>query len=743
MAFRRSRRAPTPRHTSRIRDPKARQGDDAAIVPPRAPWSRLRLLAATLLLAACGDGAPPPSGDPPVGEDPGTRLVGVELPDATPATFDSGEAITGIVHVQTDATDGIRVQLVPEGDPEPGYAYEASDLLRGSDVEIERWFRVAAGDEDIAIDAVRVVVRDADGELLLDERVAWPFTVRSVATTAEHARDPWSGELEQGHRVQLGVDFDLDRRRSVEVAVRPARPADHDLAIHGDWGDVQHVQTQTFTDARSGTMKGSFTITGHASGDVHVGELNVTIRDLETGSTIYLERLDADLTFVDPPADAPDRLFAPSPLVHWDQGSLGFGEGGDPIRADRFYVADLEGDGVQELVVTTTTHYLDQLEPSPLFVYSPRDGRLTDVTDELFPDGPPAAVINRDLQLVDVNGDGHRDFFLSNHGTEAVRPFPGEQNRLYLSDGTGRWYDRTSTHLPAILDFSHGSALADVDGDGTVEIYVTNLGGGDNPGHYLLHQNDEGRYDELIRVHDVGNGIFPPELVGKAGTGFFATFVDVNADDAPDLYVGPVYDVTVPGEWTHGLMINDGDGSFTMAPPADLPTVRLFDGHDPPAAQPEDILTGDLTGNGHDDIVSFVRYGGFRGSFFTILVNHGDGTLTDETETRLPGQSFEPISTSIPRSQLVDIDEDGHLDLVASAFNWTEGPDGDAFLRWNRANDGTGILGEPYTLPERSGPGRGILDADGDGDLDLVTMYHEWHVDGRAYVAVFEGRGAD
>ena len=42
-----------------------------------------------------------------------------------------------------------------------------------------------------------------------------------------------------------------------------------------------------------------------------------------------------------------------------------------------------------------------------------------------------------------------------------TEPFPGEQNRLYLSRPGGGWRDATS-ELPRLSDFSHSAAIGDM-----------------------------------------------------------------------------------------------------------------------------------------------------------------------------------------------------------------------------------------------------------------------------------------
>lgn len=263
-----------------------------------AARSALASVLVLLVLAACGGGEPPPT------DAEGTTLVGVELSEPAPATFASGEQVTGNVRVRTDETEGIRVWLMPPGDPSPAYSFQPSSLLQGSDIEVQRWFRVAAGDDDRTLDTIRVVARDADGERVLDEQVSADLTVRSVASTSPPALDPASGNLEHGDRVDVSVDFTLESTRAVEVSLGPLRPSGYDDASQGDWLDVRDFEDQLFDDVDSGTMTGSFTITDEAQDDVAIDTLYVSIRDLDTMTTIYMKLLEVDYTYTEPkPAD--------------------------------------------------------------------------------------------------------------------------------------------------------------------------------------------------------------------------------------------------------------------------------------------------------------------------------------------------------------------------------------------------------------------------------------------------------
>ena len=90
----------------------------------------------------------------------------------------------------------------------------------------------------------------------------------------------------------------------------------------------------------------------------------------------------------------------------------------------------------------------------------------------LFPVDTLLTVHPRKVLFADFNADGRPDMFISSDGWD-VDPFPGEQNRLYLSRPEGGWRDATA-NLPRISDHSHTSAVGDISGRGLIDIFVGN-----------------------------------------------------------------------------------------------------------------------------------------------------------------------------------------------------------------------------------------------------------------------------
>jgi len=79
----------------------------------------------------------------------------------------------------------------------------------------------------------------------------------------------------------------------------------------------------------------------------------------------------------------------------------------------------------------------------------------------------------RNIYSADFDGNGLMDVVVADHGFDSY-PFPGNQNTLFLQQTNGTFID-ASGQLPEISDFTHDIAIGDIDGDGDIDIYASNL----------------------------------------------------------------------------------------------------------------------------------------------------------------------------------------------------------------------------------------------------------------------------
>jgi enediyne biosynthesis protein E4 len=145
------------------------------------------------------------------------------------------------------------------------------------------------------------------------------------------------------------------------------------------------------------------------------------------------------------------------------------------------------------------------------------------------------------LALLDLEGDGDLDLYLVNAGTleSETGAEPKPFNHLYRNDGPGpdgipRFTDVTERSGTGDRTWGMGAVSADVDGDGDVDLYVTNYG----PNRLYLNDGT-GRFKEVGEVAGVADA--------RMSTG--ATLGDVDGDGDLDLFVANYvnYDIVAAG----------------------------------------------------------------------------------------------------------------------------------------------------------------------------------------------------
>ena len=262
------------------------------------------------------------------------------------------------------------------------------------------------------------------------------------------------------------------------------------------------------------------------------------------------------------------------------------------------------------------------------------------------------------------------------------------------------WDDRTAAAIGTTAEWSNKVELADLDGDGDVDILFANGGDyytGGTPEPQRIFRNLDtwsgaGPYFEEITDEIFGAGHTALSRVIKAR--------DVDGDGDQDLFIGGAH-----GTGSE-LWFQQGDGVFTDAS-TNLPAGGLALG---------DAEFGDVDGDLDLDLV-LADWGGdprdVDGGQTRLWLNDGDGVFSDATAERMPvdlvGMSWD--------LELLDVDDDRDLDILVSS---KLDPGGRLYI-----NDGAGTFTDESAarLPARTNNYEyEAMDIDGDGDLDLVTI---------------------
>src|SRR5690349_1342303 len=224
------------------------------------------------------------------------------------------------------------------------------------------------------------------------------------------------------------------------------------------------------------------------------------------------------------------------------------------------------------------------------------------------------------VNVGDLNGDGLLDIVLGKG-----RHWP-LFNRVLINDGKGGF---SATNLGAAPDRTYSAALADLDGDGALDIVVSN----DEPDRKLLYRNDDGYPDIVAANRGEGpqapvpsfvclndrKGQFPvcDALPTESATSIVAA--DLDGDGALDLFV-PHRD---GGQSI--ILWNDGKGRFptsTKVGPAKA-WIRMG-------------AAGDLDGDGRPDLAIIDE----RMEATFIISNRGGRQFGEPV--RLPGPERPP-----------------------------------------------------------------------------------------------------
>ena len=316
--------------------------------------------------------------------------------------------------------------------------------------------------------------------------------------------------------------------------------------------------------------------------------------------------------------------------------------------------------------------------------------------------------------VADYDGDGWLDLYLTNFGS----------NRLFRNQGDGTFQDLTQQAGVDDPRWSAGAAFADYDGDGWLDLYLTNYCDFQLADHrtcaeqgvevYCGPEEFRGVADRLFR--NQGDGTFQ-DLTQQAGLhnpigkGMSAIWSDYDNDGDPDLFVA--------NDGTENFLYqNNNDGTFQ-----DLAWLAGVDCDDHGNMQGSMGLDlADYDNDGYPDLLVT----NFQRQLNTLYRNEGNGFFNDISFPSGLGYSLPFVSWG---TGFFDFNNDGFLDLfIVNGHIQDQIERYDSSTTYLQAdhlllNDQQNSFDRqpPLLTPPKAGRGAAFGDYDNDGDIDILV----------------------
>ncbi|WPP52284.1 FG-GAP repeat domain-containing protein [Catalinimonas niigatensis] len=266
-------------------------------------------------------------------------------------------------------------------------------------------------------------------------------------------------------------------------------------------------------------------------------------------------------------------------------------------------IADFDGDGHADVV------FVAEDDQQHEYYLGNGDGSFSNVSDRLL-----AKSEGNGLDVGDVNGDGLPDIVVGNSGVSG-------QNFLWINDESrpGYFVDRTKESLPQVNDATQSIKLADLNGDGSLDMLV----GNEVPPNRLLINDSEGNFTEAAEQLDLPVPLHTREVF---------TF-DAEGDGDQDVVFANL--TSNGGERDKDprtrILINDGKANFTDETQTRMPENK-FSTY---AAAPIDI-----DHDGYMDLLlSAIAIPPFEALQVRAYKNDGKGMYTNVTQQFIPAET--------------------------------------------------------------------------------------------------------
>jgi enediyne biosynthesis protein E4 len=242
----------------------------------------------------------------------------------------------------------------------------------------------------------------------------------------------------------------------------------------------------------------------------------------------------------------------------------------ESTRGPKLAIADVNRDGLDDLFVCGAKG-----QPGCLMIQT-KEGKFIKSDTAVFSKNTSSEDV--DAVFFDANNDGFPDLYVVSGGNEYENGNPALADHLYINNGKGHFSERAGD-LPSILTNKSCAAVADVNKDGNIDIFVGGLADAKRYGFaqdsYLLLNDGKGHFK-----------LADKSLIQLAGTGLVTScaFADIDQDGWMDLIVA--------GEWMPLKIFTNKHGVFSES---DIPhSSGLW----------QTVYTDDINGDGFPDILA-------------------------------------------------------------------------------------------------------------------------------------------
>ncbi len=386
---------------------------------------------------------------------------------------------------------------------------------------------------------------------------------------------------------------------------------------------------------------------------------------------------------------------------------------------------DFDGDGRLDIFLAQGGPLKGPVDPrasSDVLLRNSGDGRFEDMSQRV---GLSAKGYGQGVTVADYDGDGDPDVYVTRYG----------RNTLWRNDRKqGRFTDVTEEAGVSCGTWSLGAAFGDFDSDGDLDLFVANYFKFDESkapfrrdpatgaADYGLPQDFTGLPDVLFR--NEGNGRFTDvtKSAGVAGTGRGMGVLASDVDGD-----GRLDWLVANDAESNSLWRNRGDGTFEdVADPIGL----AVNGQGLAEAN-MGIAFGDTDGDTLPDVLISHLYNEHT-TLWRATGRPGDGILYQD-QTSEAGLAVDSRPLTGWGMVLADLDLDGDLDVLTTNGHIRREPSQlyryeNPPILWRNLGSGrfanvTADAG-PYFTALHMGRGLAAGDLDSDGDIDFIVVHH-------------------